>query len=411
MQRFSYQGLQGESRCNGELEAADRRSALSSLRQMGIVPLELNETEVSLQRGTQRDSARGASGLSLPQRVGAKDITTVTRQMATLMSSGFPLARALSFIKRQSDKGGVQNLVGEVDAKVRSGSPLSDAMSEHPRFFNPLYLSMIRAGEAGGILETLLDRLATMREADEALVAKIKGALTYPALMVLAMMGALVVLFSYVVPQFSLMFEEMGQALPTPTRIMMDIGGVFQNYWWALILGIAVAILGPLSWGRTPTGREALDRFKLRLPLMGGFVTQVAMARLCRTMGTLLDSGVSLTVTLESSRGVAGNVVVTHAITDSLKNIRQGKKVGETFAATGVFPDLVCEMISLGEESGQLGPMLLKVADVYERQTDELVKTLTSILEPVMILFMGGVVGMVVISMLMPIFSMNLMAG
>lgn len=270
---------------------------------------------------------------------------------------------------------------------------------------------MIRAGEAGGILALLLERLANMREADEVLVAKIKGAMTYPVVMLVAMIGSLVVMFTFVVPKFATMFEDMGQALPGPTLIMMAISTAFQHYWWA-IAGVTGALIAtPLLWGRTPRGRRALDQLKLRLPVFGKFATQVAMARLCRTLGTLLDSGVNLIAAIEASRGVAGNVVIAQAIGDSLKAIREGKKVGQTFAATGLFPDLVTEMITLGEESGQIGPMLLKVADIYERQTDELVKALTSVLEPVMILFMGGVVGMVVIAMLLPIFSMNVGGG
>ena len=411
MPTFLYQGVVQNERRDGEVEAADRRSAITVLRRMGINPLELTEAKAhSAGIGTRRESSR-SRGLSLGQGLKAKDITAMTRQLSTLMSSGFPLARALGFIRRQAEKEALRQLVADLDEKVRGGSTLSDSLMEHPRYFDSLYVSMIQAGESGGILETLLDRLAAMREADEVLVSKVKGALTYPALMALAMLGSLVVMFAYVVPQFALMFKDMGQALPTPTRIMMDVASVFQTYWWAILLGVVAIVAGPKLWGRTPAGRRALDQIKLRLPVIGGFATQVAMARLCRTMGTLLDSGVNLIAALDSSRGVAGNVVIAEAVSSSMKEIREGKKVGQTFAATGVFPDLVCEMITLGEESGQIGRMMIKVSEVYERQTDELVKALTSILEPVMILFMGGVVGLVVVAMLMPIFSMNITGG
>ncbi len=410
MPTFSYQGLQGQKPCNGKVDAANRRAALTAVRRLGIVPLTVDESDGS---SVQSESGAGQSGLNLSfgKGINAKEITTLTRQLATLTNAGFPLARALTFIQRQAEKDSLRDLVGKIDAEVRSGATLSDALAHHPRYFNYLYLNMIRAGEAGGILALLLDRLASMREADEALMTKIKGALTYPAVMLFAMLASLVILFAFVVPKFVVMFEEMGQILPTPTLIMMGISTVFQDYWWALIGGIAALVMGPMWWGRTPDGRWALDLLKLRLPVFGKFATQVAMARLCRTQGTLIDSGVNLIAVLEASRGVAGNVVIAQAITDSLKEIREGKKVGQTFAATGLFPDLVTEMISLGEESGQMGPMMLKVGEVYERQTDELVKALTSILEPVMILFMGGIVGMVVVAMLMPIFSMNLMGG
>lgn len=411
MPMFAYQGLQGNQRRDGEIEAVDRRSALTSLRRMGIVPLQVSEASsrgvvLTAARKPQRKSS--AMSLSFMQSINNKDITALTRQLSTLLNAGFPLARALSFLQRQAEKEPLRNLVGEIDSEVRGGATLSDALAKHPKHFNNLYNNMIRAGEAGGILALLLDRLANMREADEALVSKIKGAMMYPIVMLLAMVGSLIVLFAFVVPKFATMFEDMGQALPTPTRVMMAISGVFQHYWWAIAIAIAALFIAPVLWGRTSRGRWVLDRLKLILPVFGKFATQVAMARLCRTFGTLLDSGVNLIAALEASRGVAGNAVISHAIGQSLKSIREGKKVGQTFAATGLFPDLVCEMITLGEESGQMGTMLLKVADIYERQTDDLVKALTSILEPVMILFMGGIVGMVVIAMLLPIFSMNI---
>lgn len=411
MAKFIYQGLQGKHRRDGEIDAVDRRAALNAVRRMNIVPVKVFEADGSVKISTANTSGSRRPRFSLTKSISGKDITALTRQLATLINAGFPLARALSFVGRQADKDHVRALITSIDAEVRGGATLSDVLSRHPREFNYLYINMIRAGEAGGILGLLLDRLAGMREADETLVAKIKGAMTYPAIMMLAMVGSLVILFTFVVPKFALMFNEMGQALPMPTQIMMNISSVFEHYWWVILGGIGILVAGPKFWGRTEAGRWALDRFKLRIPILGTFATQIAMARLCRTLGTLLDSGVHLVAALEASRGVAGNVVIAQGITDSLKDIREGKKVGQTFASTGLFPDLVTEMITLGEESGQVGPMMLKVAEIYERQTDELVKALTSILEPVMILFMGGIVGMVVVAMLMPIFSMNLMSG
>lgn len=413
MPTYHYQGRLGQQERTGEIEASDRRAALTAVRQMGIVPLAVNESAGrSTQSNTsgERHNSGGASlSLSRGRGISSRDITALTRQLATLTGANFSLARALSFVHRQAEKEGLRNLIGEINTEVRGGATLSDALEHHPRHFNYLYLNMIRAGEAGGILALLLERLASMREADEELVAKIKGALTYPAVMMLAMLTSLVILFAFVVPKFVTMFAEMGQSLPTPTLVMMTISSVFQNYWWALFGIVAGVIVGTRLWGATPGGRMAIDRVKIRLPVLGKFVTQVAMARLCRTQGTLLDSGVNLIAALEASRGVAGNVVIAEAISDSLKEIREGKPVGQTFAATGLFPDLVTEMITLGEESGQMGQMMLKISEIYDRQTDELVKALTSILEPVMILFMGGIVGMVVVAMLMPIFSMNLM--
>lgn len=408
MPTYAYKGTHGGQQREGEIEATDQRAALTALRQSGVLPLQVVERA---SRGSGSSPARAASSNNKPliaRGINDKDITGFTRQLATLINAGFPLARALEFIQRQGEKESLRELIGKVNTQVRGGASMSEALAEHPKHFDSLYTNMVKAGEAGGILALLIERLAAMREADEALVSKIKGAMTYPAVMLLAMIISLVVLFIFVVPKFAVMFEDMGQALPAPTVIMMGISEAFQRYWWAMAGLIGGLIAGVVFWRRTPGGRFALDRLLLNIPVFGGFATRVAMARFCRTLGTLLDSGVNLVAGLEASRGVAGNVVISAAVGDSLKAIKEGKKVGQTFGATGLFPPLVCEMITLGEESGKMGVMCLKVADIYDRQTDDLVKALTSVIEPLMILFMGGVVGMVVIAMLLPIFSMNL---
>ena len=411
MPTFSYQGSQAGNSRSGEIEATDQRAALTALRKTGIVPVLV--TEVSANAANSPGNPKGkkqSAGVSLSflESINSKDITALTRQLATLTNAGFPLVKGLGFVQRQGEKQPLRDLVESVNNEVRSGAALSEALAQHPKHFDSLYTNMIKAGEAGGILALLLDRLADMREADEALVSKIKGAMTYPVVMLLAMIASLVIMFIFVVPKFATMFEDMGQALPTPTVVMMAISAVFQQYWWAVAASVAAVVGLYMYWGSTTSGRRSIDRMKLNLPVLGKFATKVAMTRFCRTFGTLLDSGVNLIAALEASRGVAGNTIISQAVADSLKPIREGKKVGQTLEATGYFPPLVCEMISLGEESGRMGTMSLKVADIYERETDDLVKALTSIVEPVMILFMGGVVGIVVVAMLMPIFSMNL---
>lgn len=408
MPTFGYTGTQSGQHREGDIDAADQRAAITALRKAGVLPLRVFELKTRNSSARRSTSQQSTQSPLFERGVNTKDITAFTRQLATLVNAGFPLARALDFIQRQGDKESLRTLVGHVNAEVRGGASMSEALAGHAKHFDSLYTNMARAGETGGILPLLLERLAAMREADEALMSKIKGAMTYPAVMLLAMVLSLVVMFVFVVPKFAVMFEDMGQALPTPTVVMMAISDVFQHYWWAMAGLLAMAIAGPILWRRTPGGRYSLDRLLLNLPVFGAFATRVAMTRFCRTLGTLIDSGVNLVAGLEASRGVAGNVVIAGAIGDSLKDIKEGNKVGQTFAATGYFPPLVCEMITLGEESGKMGTMCLQVADIYDRQTDDLVKALTSVIEPLMILFMGGIVGMVVIAMLLPIFSMNL---
>ncbi len=410
MPTYVYRGLQGHAERMGEVESRDYRAAITSVRRLGILPLEVRERRDLAAEAAEGRRRRGGV-FSYSGSVSGHEVTWVTRQLATLTQAGFPLVRAIGFVKRQAQKDSLYELLDEVEQDLRAGVAFSDALAKDPKHFNNLYISMIRAGEVGGILDTLLERLAGMREADESLRSKIKGAMTYPALMLFAMIGALLILFTFVVPQFAGMFEEMGKTLPAPTQMLLDIGHFFQEYWWLAIGGVFGPVLGLYYWGKTDYGRVTLDLWKIRLPLVGGMINQVAMARFCRTLGTLLESGVNLIVALEGSKGVAGNEVIADAINVSMKDIREGKKIGQTFASTGMFPDMVCEMMTLGEESGQLGPMLLKVADIYERQTDQLVKGITSILEPLMILLMGVIVGMVVVAMLLPIFEMNVIGG
>jgi len=400
---FQYTGARGGKACSGTIEAPDRRQAITLLAGQGIQLQELDE---------KADGSSGSGGgLSLrlggTKKIKPRDITILTRQLATLLEAGFPLARALEFVSRQESAGAMSEMVADLSASIQQGQDFSQALSEYPKYFGNIFLSMVRAGETGGILDAMLVRLAEMREADEALADRFKSAMTYPALMMGAMVIALGVMFAYVVPQFATMFEDMGRALPGPTQILLNVGDFAATWWPAVVAGVVVAGAGFKAWVKTESGAFQWDRTRLEMPVIGNFMAQFAIARLARTAGTLLESGVNLIDAFASAGDVSGNRYISHIMQRALADVRHGKPLAVSLADAPVIPSLLREMIALGEESGQVGPMMKRVAEVYDRQTRETVSGITSIIEPFMVLFMGGVVGMVVIALLLPIFEMS----
>ena len=403
MASFQYSGVRDGKACSGTIEAPDRRQAITLLAGQGVQLQEIEE---------KADSGGGAgSGLSLrlggAKKIKPRDITILTRQLATLLEAGFPLARALEFVSRQENTGPMSEMVADLSASIQQGQDFSQALSEYPKYFGNIFLSMVRAGETGGILDAMLVRLAEMREADEALADRFKSAMTYPAMMMGAMVIALGVMFAYVVPQFATMFEDMGRALPGPTQILLNVGDFAATWWPAVVAGVVVAGAGFKAWVKTESGAFQWDRTRLEMPVLGNFMAQFAIARLARTAGTLLESGVNLIDAFASAGDVSGNRYISHIMQRALADVRQGKPLAVALADAPVIPSLLREMIALGEESGQVGPMMKRVAEVYDRQTRETVSGITSIIEPFMVLFMGGVVGMVVIALLLPIFEMS----
>jgi len=400
---FQYSGVRDGKACSGAIEAPDRRQAITLLAGQGVQLQEIEE---------KADGGGGAgSGLSLrlggAKKIKPRDITILTRQLATLLEAGFPLARALEFVSRQESTGPMSEMVADLSASIQQGQDFSQALSEYPKYFGNIFLSMVRAGETGGILDAMLVRLAEMREADEALADRFKSAMTYPAMMMGAMVIALGVMFAYVVPQFATMFEDMGRALPGPTQILLNVGDFAATWWPAVVAGAVVAGAGFKAWVKTESGAFQWDRTRLEMPVLGNFMAQFAIARLARTAGTLLESGVNLIDAFASAGDVSGNRYISHIMQRALADVRHGKPLAESLADAPVIPSLLREMIALGEESGQVGPMMKRVAEVYDRQTRETVSGITSIIEPFMVLFMGGVVGMVVIALLLPIFEMS----
>ena len=405
MASFQYKGQRDGRTLNGTIEAVDRKQAILLLSGQGVALQTLAESDA-----VQVGAVRG--GLSLKfrarnKKIKPRNITNLTRQLATLLEAGFPLARALEFAARQDTSGPMAKMLESLSSAIQQGRDFSQALADYPQYFGDIFLSMVRAGETGGILDTMLDRLAGMREADEELAGRFKSAMTYPALMLGAMVIALGVMFAYVVPQFATMFEDMGRALPGPTQVLLSVGDFAATWWLAVVVGVVVIGASFRAWIKTASGAFQWDRTRLEMPVVGNFMAQFAIARLARTAGTLLESGVNMVDAFSSAGEVSGNRYISQVMQHALREVRQGRLLSVALADSPVIPALLREMIALGEESGQVGPMMKRVAEVYDRQTREIVSGITSIIEPFMVLFMGAVVGMVVIALLLPIFEMS----
>lgn len=374
------------------IDVPTRGDVVAFLRSQKLIPVSI------------REKPRGVS-LSWTKRVGTRDIVILTRQFATMINAGLPLVQALDILTRQSENRMLKAAVQEVLADVESGNTLADALREHPKVFSSLYVNMVAAGETGGILDTILLRLATFLEKNEALARKVKGAMIYPAVISLVAAAAIVVLLLFVIPTFQSMFASFNQTLPLPTRVVIGMSAFLQSYWWALLGGGVVSGWAFRRWIATSGGRLAFDRFLLRLPILGGLARKSAVARFTRTLGTLLSSGVTILDGLEITARTSGNRVIHDAIMQSRSSIAGGESIAEPLRASGVFPPMVTQMINVGEETGDLDGMLSKIADFYDDEVDVAVEALLKAMEPAMIVVLGTIVGGMIVAMYLPIFG------
>ncbi len=345
--------------------------------------------------------------VSLHTRVKQKHLTAFTRQFATLLDAGLPIVRSIDILNTQLDSGALKVAVEDVMADVEGGSALSEALSRHPRIFDKLYVNMIRAGESGGVLDEILERLADFREKAQKLQQRIIGALVYPAAVVSIAGCILSFIMIFIIPKFEEMFIEMGVGqLPAPTRLLMGISGAMARYWYVLLFSPVLAGLVYKLIVKTPRGRLIVDAVKLKIPVFGGIVSKSAISRFCRTLGTLVASGVPILEALSIIKHATGNMVVANAIETVHKSIKEGDTIAEPLKHSGVFDNLVVNMIQVGEETGELDKMLMKVADTYDNEVDTLVGALMSLMEPILIVGMGLMVGFIVIALFMPLIVM-----
>ncbi len=349
-----------------------------------------------------REAKKAKKGGKVPTR----DVVIFTRQFATMINSGLPLVQALDILAKQTENKTLAGVTREVVYDVESGHTLADALSKHPKAFSELYKNMVSAGEAGGILDTILLRLATFLEKNDMIVRKVKGAMIYPAVIFSVAGIAVVVLLIFVIPTFQNMFASVNMVLPLPTRIVIGMSDILQGYWWAMGLGIVGIYFGIKRWYATEGGQLALDKFMLNFPVLGDLLRKSAVSRFTRTLGTLISSGVSILDGLEITAKTAGNRVIHDAVMGSRASIAGGETISQPLEKSGVFPPMVTSMIAVGEATGGLDEMLTKIADFYDDEVDAAVSALLSLMEPVMIVVLGVIVGGMIVAMYLPIFGM-----
>lgn len=390
---YSARPASGGDIQSGEIDLASKDDVLAYLHKQKMIPVSVREKskEINISFGTG---------------IKTKDIVIFTRQFATMINSGLPLVQSLDILAEQTENVALRKTISEVLYDVESGHTLADAMARHPKVFTELFVNMVAAGEAGGILDTILLRLATFLEKNDALVRKIKGAMVYPAVIFSVAGGAIVILLIFVIPTFQSMFESAGIPLPLPTRIVIGMSAFLQAYWWAVGAGVIGGVVGIRQFYKTSTGQLFIDRVLLALPVLGDLQRKAAVARFTRTLGTLVSSGVSILEGLEITAKTAGNRVIHDAVMGSRASIAGGETIAGPLKESGVFPPMVVQMINVGEQTGGLDEMLTKIADFYDEEVDQAVETLLAAMEPIMIVVLGVVVGGMIVAMYLPIFDM-----
>lgn len=403
MAQFQFRAADAEGKVvEGMIEAAEAAAVVSRLQDRGLIPIRVGAAAESkaIARGPQVSAGRFRG------RAGARHLLIVTQELSALLTAGLPLDRSLGTVVELADHPEVKRIMDEVLAAVRGGKSLADALAAH-KFFPPLYVNMVRAGEIGGFLEQVLQRLAEYLDRSQQLRAEVRNALTYPVVLTVVLGASLVFLVVVVLPRFSELFEGMGKAMPLPAQIMMGTSEVIRRYWWVGALMLAIGITAFRRSLRTTAGRLRWDQTKLRLIGVGPILRKLEAASVTRTLGTLIKSGVPMIQALGTVRAIAGNVVVANALGDVEVGVREGAGIANPLARTGAFPALAVQMISVGEETGKLDEMLLRVADHYDREVRLQIDQFMGLLEPALIVFMGLVVGSVVVSMLSAVFSIN----
>ncbi len=401
---YEYTALNEKGkRLKGVIDAQSTAAARQKLRDSHIYLIDLQEAA-----GKKKDGFLKVPAGGFFRKTGTREVTVMTRQLATLLGAGLPLVQSLTTLISQTSHPQLKTILGQIREEVNEGKSLSYTMTHYPQVFPPFYLNMVRAGEASGTLHLVLERLAEFSEKQQALKGRVRAAIAYPFFMFLVGSVVLFFLVTFVVPNVTKIFDEMHQSLPLITIILIGVSRFLETFWWVIVAALVASFIALKYFlFRTERGRFFRDRLLLRLPLLGEMNRKIAVARFSRTLGTLLESGVPLLASLEIVRNIVGNALISDAIHNAGIDVREGQSLSTPLARSGLFPDISVEMISVGEQSGNLEPMLYRIADAYEKEVESNITMLTSLLEPVMILVMGLIVGFIVVSILLPIFEMN----
>lgn len=409
MPLYAYKGIGSNGKSvEGVREADSPKSLRQLMRKDGVVVMELD-----VKKGKGGAVGKG-KGLGKEVNIGEflspikkSDVAAFTRHLATLLRAGIPLAESLAALLEQTDKVKFRAVVNDVRTGVNEGSSLADALAKHPHVFENLYVSMVRAGETAGNLDEVLFRLADFMDNSAQLKSKVQGAMAYPIIMTVVGVVIMAILMVAVIPKITEIFEKQGIELPLKTQLLVGLAGLFSNYWWLLLLLAVLGGAGFRAWLKTEEGRRRWDGMLLKAPLFGALLRQVAVARFARTMGTMLESGVPMLKTLDISKEVLGNVILMEAISDARTAVTEGESLGNTLRKTGHFPPAVIHMIGVGERSGTLEQMLLRVADAFDQEVDMKLQRFTSMLEPIMLVIMAGAVAFAVFAILEPLLEMQ----
>ncbi len=423
MPKYSYVAMDTRGKeTKGTLEVASQNEAIARVKDMGFFPTKIVEVDKEKAdkkspKGKAKAGAKpGAKAKKsfqikipgLSGRVKSKVLTTFTRQLATLVDAGLPLLRGLRVLEKQEKHVTLKGIIGELSISIEGGSTFSEGLAQHPKVFNRLFVNMVKAGELGGVLEVVLNRLSEFMEKAQKIKGKVIAAMFYPIAVLVVAVVIMGVLMVYVIPKFKDVFEGMleGQQLPAFTSFVLGVSSAIKDHFLYTLGGIIVVVILFLVFVRTKVGRRLFDKFKLKVPVFGPVVSKVSIARFTRTLGTLVSSGVPILQALNIVRETAGNVIVGNAVTSIHESVKEGETITAPLEASGIFPPMVISMVDVGEQTGALPEMLLKIADNYDEEVDNAVSAMTSLLEPIMIVFLAVVVGSIVIAMFLPLIAL-----
>ena len=420
MPKFSYVEMDQKGKeQKGTLEVASQNEAIGRVKEMGLFPTKIVEVDKAREKSDKKAKPAGKAGgkkrgninITIPGlggKVKSKVLTTFTRQLATLVDAGLPLLRGLRVLEKQERNPTLKSVIGDLSLAIEGGSTFSEALAQHPKIFNRLFVNMVKAGELGGVLEVVLTRLAEFMEKAQKIKGKVIAAMFYPVAVLIVATGILILLMVKVVPSFKSVFENMieGAQLPAFTRLVLNISDTVKNNIVMTLGVVAVFIVLFMIFIRTRFGRHVWDKFKLKMPVIGPVVNKVAISRFTRTLGTLVSSGVPILQALTIVKETAGNVIVANAVGAVHESVKEGETITAPLEASGVFPPMVISMVDVGEQTGALPEMLLKIADNYDEEVDNAVAAMTSLLEPIMIIFLAVIVGSIVIAMFLPLIDL-----
>ncbi len=421
MPKFSYVAMDSRGKeTKGSLDVSNQNEAITRLKEMGYFPTKVIQVDASKEKAAAAKAKapagkKGAGGISLSikipglsGRVKPKILTTFTRQLATLVDAGLPLLRGLRVLEKQERALTLKEVIGKIAISIEGGSTFSEGLAQHPKVFNKLYVNMVKAGELGGVLEVVLARLAEFQEKAQKIKGKVVAAMFYPVAVMVVAVAILIVLMVFVVPKFELIFKDMlpGKDLPAFTQLVMGISNMIKNHARLTLIGVVVFVVAFVLWSKTKGGRHVIDKMKLKMPILGPVFIKVAISRFSRTLGTLVSSGVPILQALTIVKETSGNVIVGAAVSAVHESVKEGETITAPLEASNVFPPMVISMVDVGEQTGALPEMLMKIADNYDEEVDNAVSAMTSLLEPIMIVFLAVIVGSIVIAMFLPLIAL-----